>query len=118
MEALRTAEKTGWRGDFLTPQETLDLFRPTMERTVTRCEVKLLNNIYFSQELDFYHGEEVREGAKAIERLRSEPIPSPCRYGESIYGAVAEGERRHQVAGVTLRLQFPVEIAGMLTHFL
>lgn len=49
----------GWQAETL-PQDALALlFRPRMERTVQRGEVRLFNNQYFSHELTELHGETV-----------------------------------------------------------
>lgn len=49
----------GWQAETL-PQDALALlFRPRMERTVQRGEVRLFNNQYFSRELTELHGETV-----------------------------------------------------------
>ncbi|WP_051182952.1 Mu transposase C-terminal domain-containing protein [Desulfocurvibacter africanus] len=45
-----------------TPEETADLFRPYVVRTVRRCVVQVANNSYFARELDLYHEREVQVG--------------------------------------------------------
>ncbi len=42
--------------------EASDLLRPYDRRTVARCEVRILNNVYFSNDLEAYHGQEVLVG--------------------------------------------------------
>lgn len=49
----------GWQADILQPEALALLFRPRMERTVQRGEVRLFNNQYFSRELTELHGESV-----------------------------------------------------------
>lgn len=49
----------GWTPETLTVEETETLFRPRAERTVQRGELRLFNNIYFSRELEEFHGAEV-----------------------------------------------------------
>ncbi|STU35513.1 Mu transposase, C-terminal [Klebsiella pneumoniae] len=39
--------------------ELRDMFRPQQKRTVSRCEVQIFSNLYFSMELLNHHGEEV-----------------------------------------------------------
>lgn len=42
--------------------EASDLLRPYDRRRVARCEVRILNNVYFSHDLEAYHGQEVLVG--------------------------------------------------------
>ncbi len=42
--------------------DAADLMRPYERRTVARCEVRILNNVYFSHALEPYHGQEVLVG--------------------------------------------------------
>jgi putative transposase len=44
----------------ITPEQSLELFRPMKEVKVLRGEVRLFNNLYFSNELTEYHGDIVR----------------------------------------------------------
>ncbi|EAQ4448929.1 transposase [Salmonella enterica] len=46
--------------DWLTPEELHEMFRPEKVCTTTRGEIRIFNNIYYSTELKFYTGEEVR----------------------------------------------------------
>lgn len=47
-----------------------DLFRPEIERPVRRGEVRLFGNIYFSRELEEWHGQTVRVGYEPMEGAR------------------------------------------------
>ena len=40
----------------------VDLFRPYIERKVLRGEIKMFNHVYFSRDLEQYHGETVHVG--------------------------------------------------------
>lgn len=42
--------------------DMVDLFRPYIERKVLRGEIKMFNHVYFSRELEQYHGETVHVG--------------------------------------------------------
>lgn len=42
--------------------DVVDLFRPYIERKVLRGEVRMFNHVYFSRELEQYHGETVHVG--------------------------------------------------------
>ncbi|WP_168184939.1 Mu transposase C-terminal domain-containing protein [Thalassospira sp. MCCC 1A01428] len=42
--------------------EAADLMRPYERRKVARCEIRILNNIYFSHALEAYHGQDVLVG--------------------------------------------------------
>lgn len=52
------------KADIITPDETevADLFRPYEIRTVSRCEINLYRNRYFSKRLEDYHKQEVQVG--------------------------------------------------------
>lgn len=81
----RRFNKLTGRRDHLTPQEVwnekvtmmenlgkplvhvhetdmVDLFRPYIERKVLRGEIKMFNHVYFSRDLEQYHGETVHVG--------------------------------------------------------
>lgn len=45
--------------EWLTPFELRDMFMPQVERTVARCEIRFLNNIYYAPELADEHGRKV-----------------------------------------------------------
>lgn len=57
-------ERLAQHVDFIKPSqdELDDLFKPYELRTVARCEVRIFNSIYFSLNLENYHGEQVRVG--------------------------------------------------------
>ncbi len=61
-EALQGAIDAGWEPTMLPPAVTDDLFRPYEQRKVVRGEVSLPWGRYFSQALEFHHGEMVRVG--------------------------------------------------------
>ena len=42
--------------------DMVDLFRPYIERKVLRGEIKMFNHVYFSRDLEQYHGETVHVG--------------------------------------------------------
>lgn len=46
----------GWEADRLTETEMVDFFRPRIERTVARGEINLFTNIYYSRQLEEFHG--------------------------------------------------------------
>ncbi|VFS55879.1 Mu transposase, C-terminal [Leminorella grimontii] len=51
------AEKTAI--EYLSDVELRDMFMPQIERTVSRCEVRLFNNLYYSDALNHEHGNKV-----------------------------------------------------------
>lgn len=51
--------ENGWEPVTLRGDEAALVFRPRTTRTVSRGEIKLASNIYFSRELQEWHGEEV-----------------------------------------------------------
>lgn len=51
---------SGWTPDVLTSTEAANIFRPRITRKVIRCEVKLMTNRYFNNDLTEWHGEEVQ----------------------------------------------------------
>jgi putative transposase len=53
---------TGWEPTRLRPGEEAYLFRPQIERTISRCEISLFGNRYFSRTLEEFHGERLRIG--------------------------------------------------------
>lgn len=61
-EAWAQGERNGFTAERVSPEEADDLFRPQIERTVLRGEIKLFNNIYFDAALAHYHDEVVRVG--------------------------------------------------------
>lgn len=61
-EAWAAAISEGWTPTLVEANEADDLFRPYKECKVSRGEIKLHTNIYFSQDLTDYHGETVRVG--------------------------------------------------------
>lgn len=61
-EAWQAAIDAGWEPTLLTDGERADLFRPQKICTVLRGEIRLRNNLYFSRELEEWHGEKVRVG--------------------------------------------------------
>ncbi|MEI7614098.1 MAG: Mu transposase C-terminal domain-containing protein [Betaproteobacteria bacterium] len=46
----------GWQAERLTEIELVDFFRPRIERTVARGEINLFTNIYYSRQLEEFHG--------------------------------------------------------------
>ena len=46
----------GWQAERLTEAELVDFFRPRIERTVARGEINLFTNIYYSRQLEEFHG--------------------------------------------------------------
>nr|WP_199866610.1 Mu transposase C-terminal domain-containing protein [Burkholderia ambifaria] len=58
-EAFAAFQAKGWQPVTLTAEEADRVFRPRVERTVQRGEVRLLNNHYFSGLLEEFHGETV-----------------------------------------------------------
>ncbi|RQZ74826.1 transposase [Burkholderia glumae] len=59
-EAWAAHVSKGWTPDMLDEHDASMVFRPRLTRTVTRGEVRLLNNHYFSKELTEFHGDEVQ----------------------------------------------------------
>lgn len=45
--------------EWLSDVELRDMFMPQIERTVSRCEVRLFNNLYYSETLNYEHGNKV-----------------------------------------------------------
>lgn len=61
-EAWEAALATGWAPTMLTPEERDDVFRPYKTAKVIRGEIRLNNNLYYSDALLEFHGETVRVG--------------------------------------------------------
>lgn len=59
-EAYESHRARGWEPVQLTADEAQNVFRPRVERTVSRGEVVLFNNRYFSGLLEEFHGEQVQ----------------------------------------------------------
>ena len=59
-ECWQRHSNDGWQAMTLSLDEAALIFRPRVERTVLRGEIKLMNNIYFSQELTEWHSESVQ----------------------------------------------------------
>ncbi len=59
-EGLTEIEAQGESLPIITPEQAVDLFRPCVEATVARSEVRCNGNIYFSRELEQWHGDMVR----------------------------------------------------------
>ncbi|MDX1755855.1 MAG: Mu transposase C-terminal domain-containing protein [Marinobacter sp.] len=59
-EQWQTAEAQGWQALTLTGDEAAQVFRPRVTRTVNRCEINLFKNLYFSKDLEEFHGEQVQ----------------------------------------------------------
>ena len=55
-------ETAGGAATLVGADEMADLARPYERRKVARCEVKILGNLYFSADLEAYHGEDVLVG--------------------------------------------------------
>lgn len=58
-EAYENHMATGWEPLRLTEAEAVNVFRPRVERTVSRGEISVFNNRYFSGLLEEFHGEKV-----------------------------------------------------------
>lgn len=58
-ECLAGFRAKGWEPVTLSPNEAQQLFRPREERKVIRCEVRFRNSIYFSRDLEVFHGDMV-----------------------------------------------------------
>ncbi|SEQ23940.1 putative transposase [Amphritea atlantica] len=58
-ELWQQHQDNGWSPMLLTGDEAAQIFRPRTTRTVNRCEIKFINNIYFSHSLTEWHGEQV-----------------------------------------------------------
>ncbi len=52
-------EKEATEIEWLSDLELREMFMPQIERTVNRCEVRLFNNIYYSTDLEYEHGNKV-----------------------------------------------------------
>lgn len=61
-EAWEAWEATGGQAITIDPDDAADLVRPYERRKVSRCEVRVLGNTYFSHDLDPYHGDDVQVG--------------------------------------------------------
>jgi len=59
-ECWEMHEKKGWQPQQLSKDEAALIFRPRVTRIVQRCEIRLMNNIYFNQALTEFHGEQVQ----------------------------------------------------------
>src|SRR5690606_21079315 len=59
-EQWQQAEAQGWQALRLTGDEAAQVFRPRVTRTVNRCEINLFSNLYFSKDLEEFHGEQVQ----------------------------------------------------------
>ncbi len=55
-------ETAGGEATLVGETEMADLARPYERRKVARCEVRILGNLYFSEDLEAYHGEDVLVG--------------------------------------------------------
>ena len=58
-EVWQQHQDNGWSPELLTADEAAQVFRPRTTRTVNRCEIKFINNIYFNRALTEWHGEQV-----------------------------------------------------------
>lgn len=61
-EAWHVSVTAGFESIIVTPEEQRDLFRPWVVRKAHRCIVKWLDNSYFAEELEQYHGRDVIVG--------------------------------------------------------
>ena len=59
-EQWQKAEAKGWEALRLTGDEAAQVFRPRVTRKVNRCEINLFSNLYFSKDLEEFHGEMVQ----------------------------------------------------------
>ncbi len=53
-------QSKGWEAHLLTQDQAADVFRPRVTRKVLRGEIRLLNNRYFSKDLEEFHGDSVQ----------------------------------------------------------
>ena len=58
-ELWQQHQDNGWSPELLTADQAAQVFRPRTTRTVSRGEIKFINNIYFSRDLTEWHGEQV-----------------------------------------------------------
>ena len=117
------------RTEIILPDEAerLDLFRPYEERTVKRCEVKLMGAVYYSRDLELHHGETVQVGYDIHDPSRVWVRDGEGRYlcqaqlggNEKPYfplSAVEEARERRAVARLkrldTHRAEVQAELAG------
>ena len=87
----RRCEETGFEPDYVPELELNSLFMPQVERTVSRCVVRWLDNEYFSLALAEYHGEKV---VIRYDLHRAEQVQVWDMNGKFICLADFEGNRR------------------------
>lgn len=90
-EAWQAALDAGWEPVMLTDGERTDLFRPRKTCTVTRCEIRLHNHLYFAPELEQYHGEKLPVGYDIHDPTQVWVYDQDGRY---IVSAALDGNRR------------------------
>jgi len=61
-EAWTLWESEGGQNIQIDVADAADLFRPYERRKVSRCQVRVLSQVYFSHDLDPYHGQDVQVG--------------------------------------------------------
>lgn len=88
----RRCEETGFVPDYVPELELNSLFMPQVERTVSRCVVRWLDNEYFSLALAEYHGEKV---VIRYDLHKAEQVQVWDMNGKFICLADFEGNRRH-----------------------
>ena len=88
----RRCEETGFEPDYVPELELNSLFMPQVERTVSRCVVRWLDNEYFSLALAEYHGEKV---VIRYDLHKAEQVQVWDMNGKFICLADFEGNRRH-----------------------
>ena len=90
--AWRAFEAKGWQALRLDKSELDTLFRPRVTRALRRAEIQLFNNIYFSRELEEFHGMEVHV-AYDIHDPSQVWVYLPS--GQLLCTAQANGNRKH-----------------------
>lgn len=62
LDAWEQWEREGGKAITIPVEDAADLWRPYERRKVARCEVRIFNNVYFSPDLEPYHGDDVSVG--------------------------------------------------------
>lgn len=87
----RAFESRGFNAMHMTATEMETLFRPQIARAVRRGEIQLFNNLYFSKELEEFHGDTVFVGYDIHDAAR---VWVHNEDGQLICTAEANGNRR------------------------
>ena len=90
--ALRAFEARGWAPQLLAAAVLDTLFRPRVSRTVSRGELTLFNNRYFSRALTEFHGEQVHVAYDIHDPAR---VWAYWPDGRLICTAEVDGNRKH-----------------------